>query len=96
MNGTLIHYNGNHYIVVEDGLVDGDLCVMVDKKRYKVLWCYEKTQKYARIYRTFLPFSVTGVTAHTIAQDLVRVAPIDPPIGGLFFMDYVHRDAAEM
>lgn len=96
MNGTLIHHNGNQYIVVEDDLVDGDLYVTVDKKNYKVLWCYEKTQKYARIYRTFFPFAVTGVTAQTIAQDLVPIVPMDLPIAELFYMDFVYTGATEM
>ena len=95
-NGVLIHHKGNQYIVVKEELVDGDLYVTIRGEDYKVLWCYERKEKYARVYRTFFPFAVSGVTAHTIAQDLVPVVPMEAPVTELFFFDYVYTGTTEM
>jgi hypothetical protein len=93
-DGYLIIYKGNHYIVNDEQIVEGDLYVTIDepyhdKVDYKVLWCFEKEQKYARVYRIFMSFA-SGVTMNTIAQDLVPVQPMGAPRGELFYMDFVY------
>lgn len=94
-NGVLIHHKGNQYIVVKEKLVEGDLYVTIRDEDYKVLWCYERKEKYARIYRPFFPF-VSGVTMQTISQDLVPVVPMEAPVAQLFYFDYVYTGATEM
>jgi hypothetical protein len=91
-DGYLIIYKGNHYIVNDEQIVEGDLYVTIDKVDYKVLWCFEKEHKYARVYRIFMPFA-SGVTMNTIAQDLVAVQPMGAPRGELFYMDFVYTGA---
>jgi len=88
-DGYLIIYKGNHYIVNGDKLVEGDLYVTIDKVDYKVLWCFEKGQKYARVYRIFMPI-VSGGTMNTIAQDLVPVQPMAAPRAELLFIGFVY------
>jgi hypothetical protein len=94
-DGYLIIYKGNHYIVNDEQIVEGDLYVTIDepyrdKVDYKVLWCFEKEQKYARVYKPFnMPF-VSGVTASLISADLVPVQPIAAPRGELYYIDFVY------
>jgi hypothetical protein len=79
-DGYLITYKGNYYIVNHEKIVDGDLRLTIhepyNKVVYKVLWCFEKEHKYARVYRIY--------TSGVIAQDLVPVQPMGAPRAELF------------
>lgn len=91
-NEVLTHHNGNHYIVVKEELVDGDLYVTIDGENYKVLWCYERKEKFTRIYRK----RFSGFTSNIIIQGSVPVVPVAAPVGELFFFNYVYTGATEM
>jgi hypothetical protein len=51
MNGALIHHNGNHYIVVEDDLIDGDVYVTINKNMVHVYYTTKKYEYPITVYK---------------------------------------------
>jgi hypothetical protein len=88
MIGEFIKYQGNHYIVTDDQLKDGDEYITIDGVNRKVVWYYEAFGTHVSVYyeMVYMPFA-TGYTM-TIAQDLVPIQPMDGPRGELFYLDF--------
>ena len=89
MIGEFIKYQGNHYIVTDDQLKDGDEYITIDGVNHKVVWYYETFGTHVSVYydMIFMPYA-TGVTHTFISQDLVPIQPMDGPRGELFYLDF--------
>lgn len=90
-NEYLIINNDNHYIVNYDEPVDGDVVINFKNKEYKVVWCYEKNEKYTYVFFTFPVASGATFSFHLISEDLIPVQPLEAPRADIHFFDYQYN-----